>query len=267
MELNVHSTCVGCGKCVRDCPMGLLVLKDGRPVVREGKGDACLNCQHCLAVCPVGALAVNGVDPDVCRLLRDMPIPPAPEVANLLMSRRSVRQFAPVAVPRADILDLLEPLKYVPTGCNVRHLAFSVVEGPEKMARLRADVVDLLKANRDRLSDFLKGALATALKNPDDDPFFRHAPHLLVVKSGADAVTPQIDCAAACAYFDLLAQAYGFGVSWCGFLKIIVDEVPEVADLFGIPRGTPFYAMMFGEPTVDYVRCVNRADAARVEWI
>ena len=33
---------------------------------------------------------------------------------------------------------------------------------------------------------------------------------------------------------------------------------------FGIPRGAPFYAMLFGNPAVDYVRCVDRSSAAKV---
>ena len=81
-----------------------------------------------------------------------------------------------------------------------------------------------------------------------------------------EAVTPQVDCDAAIAYFDILAQAHGFGTSWCGFLKIIVDTIPEVADIFGIPRGAPFYAMLFGNPAVDYVRCVDRSSAAKIVY-
>ena len=267
MEIKVGSSCTSCGKCIKDCAVGVLELKDGKPSIRRGKDVLCMDCRHCVAVCPEGAISVNNVSADDCRLLSDMPIPPPDEVANLLMSRRSIRSFAPVDVPKEDIEALLDTLKYVPAGCNIRHLVFSVVSGRSKMEELRKNMISTLESHEDELSGFLKGALSVAKKNPSADPFFRGAPHLLIVKGDPKAVTPQIDCAAACAYFDILAQSHGFGVTWCGFLKIIIDAVPEVADIFSIPRGAPFYAMMFGEPMVDYVRCVNRSDGAKTEWI
>lgn len=267
MEIKVGISCTGCGKCVKDCAVGILELKDKRPSVRKGKEGMCMDCRHCVAVCPEGAMSINGISADSCRTLSEMPVPPPNEVSNLIMSRRSMRSFAPVDVPREDIEEMLETLKYVPAGCNIRHLVFSVVSGRAKMDELRKRTIDALEAHKEELPDFLKGALAAVKKNPSIDPFFRGAPHLLIVKGDPKAITPQTDCVAACAYFDILAQSHGFGATWCGFLKIIIDAVPEVADLFSIPRGAPFYAMMFGEPMVDYVRCVNRSDGARTEWI
>ena len=267
MEIKVGISCTGCGKCVKDCAVGILELKDKRPSVRKGKEGMCMDCRHCVAVCPEGAMSINGISADSCRMLSEMPVPPPNEVSNLIMSRRSMRSFAPVDVPREDIEEMLETLKYVPAGCNIRHLVFSVVSGRAKMDELRKRTIDALEAHKEELPDFLKGALAAVKKNPSIDPFFRGAPHLLIVKGDTKAITPQMDCVAACAYFDILAQSHGFGATWCGFLKIIIDAVPEVADLFSIPRGAPFYAMMFGEPMVDYVRCVNRSDGARTEWI
>lgn len=267
MEIKVGISCTGCGKCVKDCAVGILELKDKRPSVRKGKEGMCMDCRHCVAVCPEGAMSINGISADSCRMLSEMPVPPPNEVSNLIMSRRSMRSFAPVDVPREDIEEMLETLKYVPAGCNIRHLVFSVVSGRAKMDELRKRTIDALEAHKEELPDFLKGALAAVKKNPSIDPFFRGAPHLLIVKGDPKAITPQMDCVAACAYFDILAQSHGFGATWCGFLKIIIDAVPEVADLFSIPRGAPFYAMMFGEPMVDYVRCVNRSDGARTEWI
>ena len=38
MELEVDEKCTGCGACVADCPVGVLTLVDGRPVVRAEKG-------------------------------------------------------------------------------------------------------------------------------------------------------------------------------------------------------------------------------------
>lgn len=268
MTFKVSALCRGCGACARDCAFGVLAMKDGRPAVREGKEALCMNCQHCLAVCPEGAVTVNGVGADACLPLDQMPIPPPNELANLLMSRRSIRQFARRDLPRADIEALLEPLKYVPTGCNVRHLVFRVVAEAAQTAKLRAALKELLAARLEALPESLRKTVQGWQKHPESDVFFRGAPHVLIVYGDAQkAVTPQVDCDAACAYFDLLAQASGVGTTWFGFLTHLVAAVPEVADLFGIPRGAPFHAMLFGEPAVDYARCVSRPDGAKVEWI
>lgn len=39
---------------------------------------------------------------------------------------------------------------------------------------------------------------------------------------------------------------------------MIVDAVPEAIELFGLPPGTVFYAMMFGRPAVTYARIPPR---------
>lgn len=267
MQIEVSNLCTGCAKCVKDCPMSVLEIKDRRPAVRSGKESICMDCRHCVAVCPEGAMSINDISADDCRILSDMPIPPPEEMANLLMSRRSMRSFAAADVPKDEIEGLLETLKHVPTGCNIRHLVFSVVSGRAKMEELRKRTIAMLESHKNELPNILKGALAAVKKNPSADPFFRGAPHLLIVKGDPKAVTPQIDCAAACAYFDMLAQSSGLGVTWCGFLKIIIDSIPEAADIFSVPRDAPFYAMLFGEPMVDYTRCVNRRDGAKIEWI
>ncbi|MGN0853680.1 MAG: nitroreductase family protein [Kiritimatiellia bacterium] len=263
----MNVTCMGCGKCVKDCPMWLLKLVDGRPVVREGKAGGCIGCRHCVAVCPRGAIALNGVGADDCVPTELLPVPPPNEVANLVRTRRSIRQYAASDIPRAEIEDLLETLKCVPTGCNVRHLVFKVVDSRAKLADCRRKVMELLAANLGKLPEMLQNITRSWQKNPAADAIFRGAPHVLIVYGDPQAVTPQVDCDAACAYFDLLAQAHGIGTTWCGFLSHVFAAVPEAADIFGVPRGAPFHAMLFGDPVVDYPRCVNRADGARIEWL
>ncbi len=266
MTFEISATCKGCGACVKDCAFGVLTMKDGRPVVREGHEEGCMNCQHCLAICPEGAVTINGVGADDCRALEEMVIPPPNEIANLLMSRRSIRQFEKAELPRGEIADLLETLKYVPTGCNIRHLTFRVVDSAAKMANLREKMMALLVEHLPTLPENIQQIVTSWQKHPETDVFFRGAPHLLIVYGDPKAVTPQVDCDAACAYFDLLAQANGIGTTWFGFLTFLIAAVPEVADLFGIPRGAPFHAMLFGIPAIDYARCVHRLNGARIEW-
>ncbi len=247
--------------------MWLLKLAEGRPVVRTGKEDGCIDCRHCVAVCPRGAITLNGIGADDCLPTELLPVPPPNEVANLLRTRRSIRQFAETDIPRAEIEDLLETLKAVPTGCNIRHLVFKVIDSREKLAKCRQRMMEMLVEKVESLPDTLRNIVRSWQKSPTSDAFFRGAPHVLIVVGDAKAVTPQVDCDAACAYFDLLAQAHGSGTTWFGFLTHIVEAVPETADLFGIPRGAPFHAMLFGDPVVDYPRCPTRVDGARIEWL
>ena len=55
---KVSDSCVGCGRCVKVCPGGILYMgEDGRPRIGEFEEfgwNGCWQCEHCLAVCPEG---------------------------------------------------------------------------------------------------------------------------------------------------------------------------------------------------------------------
>ena len=52
-----YNRCVGCGSCVRLCPMGYLKLEEKRPDVRERR--RCIECGHCVAACPKQAVTLT----------------------------------------------------------------------------------------------------------------------------------------------------------------------------------------------------------------
>jgi ferredoxin len=52
-------TCNGCGLCVKDCPLGVIGMKDKKAVI----GDGCVECQTCLKVCPVNAVLLREEPP------------------------------------------------------------------------------------------------------------------------------------------------------------------------------------------------------------
>jgi Fe-S-cluster-containing hydrogenase component 2 len=51
-SMIVRSRCVGCGDCVRQCPMTALSLDNGKAVVDRTK---CVGCHTCLMTCSFGA--------------------------------------------------------------------------------------------------------------------------------------------------------------------------------------------------------------------
>ena len=91
---------------------------------------------------------------------------------------------------------------------------------------------------------------------------------MLIVSSDETApgvTTPNEDVIAACTYFEMLAEANGLATCWCGFLKMITKEIPEILEkTTGLRRTTPFYAMLFGFPKVRYPRSVQRDSYANI---
>ena len=49
---TASSACIGCGQCVKRCPMNNVASKDGKPVW----GKACTHCMACICYCPVSAI-------------------------------------------------------------------------------------------------------------------------------------------------------------------------------------------------------------------
>ena len=49
---TASSACIGCGQCVKRCPMNNVTLKDGKP----SWGKVCTHCMACIGYCPVSAI-------------------------------------------------------------------------------------------------------------------------------------------------------------------------------------------------------------------
>ena len=49
--------CIGCGNCVRCCPLDVFRLEAGKAVIRYP--DDCMTCYTCELKCPTGAIFVH----------------------------------------------------------------------------------------------------------------------------------------------------------------------------------------------------------------
>ena len=265
------SKCVKCGLCVRDCAFKALKTgDDGHPALADAA--KCMRCQHCFAVCPVGAIALDGHVASEAPVLRELALPSATEVENWLSVRRSTRRFADADVDRPTLDRILCALGNVPTGCNARSLTFTCYPDRESMNRFRAAFIHAIENHRDgsKLLPRWLAVPAIRMRKGGEDLFFRGASGMVIISSdetNPEVTTPREDVAAACAYFEMLAQANGFATCWCGFLKLVQEAVPELLEVTsGIRRTTPFYAMLFGVPGIRYQRGVVRESYAKVEY-
>ena len=273
MDFTVNSErCTHCGLCVLECPTRIIVQgEDGIPTIVEEEAEDCMRCQHCLAICPTGAISVFGQDPDESLPLIQEELPTLDAMSRLVKGRRSVRHYADENVDPALIRQLLGTVANAPTGVNRQELTFSVIDDRKTMQTIRETAIDML------------AAMGEAGQLPEDNPFlarlveayreegrdlaFRGAPHALIVSAPPDAPCPPQDVALALAYFELLAQSAGLGTGWCGLMAMVLNALPELKDMVGLPQDAVHYEMLFGIPLLQYARTVQRDDGAVIRSV
>jgi nitroreductase len=243
-------------------------MEDGSvPFIIPEKEVSCYKCQHCLAICPVGAVSILGLKPENSRPLNDDSFPEADKMETLIKGRRSVRRYKDEDLDQALLQRLLEVAWHAPTGINSRQVRFTVVDGREKLAKLRDMVMtglgrlvngNALPEGMEFYADFVR-----MWEEKNIDIIFRGAPHLLIASVPQNVVSPLQDCMIALSYFELFAQANGVGTVWNGLAKwAINDLLPETRHYLGIPDDHLIgYVMAFGVPDVHFARTVQHGPA------
>lgn len=267
LEFNVdEQKCTRCGECVADCPARIIAMQDGMPFIIPDKAAACYRCQHCLAVCPTGAVSILGLKPENSQPLFGNYPDPA-KLETLIRGRRSVRRYKDENLEPELVQRLLEVAWHAPTGVNARQVRFTLVDGLEKVAKLRDQVMaglgrlvrdNALPEGMEFYADFVR-----LWEEKRVDILFRNAPHFLVASAPKHVPTPMQDCLIALSYFDLFAQANGVGTLWDGLAKwAINDLLPETLHTLGLPDDHLIgYAMVFGKPAMHYSRTVQHESA------
>lgn len=164
--------CVGCGLCVKVCPVGILRQSESgpsslacgkdrpgagaspRPVVptvAAGRERHCILCGHCQAVCPVAALVHPGLadhDPGLPETTDDpggagageglasgspAGVCAASAFMELVARRRSCRHFKEAPLSRERLAGLCAAARFAPSGHNQRQVEWAVVESRRGM--------------------------------------------------------------------------------------------------------------------------------------
>lgn len=113
--IQIHEDkCIRCLRCADKCVCGAIEVRDGRPVINRDKG--CIKCMHCAIACPENAITYNG-QPAIES--EDMPVLGGHVFrghGELLLAKRSYRNFKPEPVPMTEIESALMWLLGAPSA-------------------------------------------------------------------------------------------------------------------------------------------------------
>jgi len=264
--------CTGCGKCVKDCFSGNIIIKDDKAQIVNTE---CMLCGHCVAICPAAAAVIPEYDmADVADIPDIIEQNISPEgLLAFIKTRRSIRQYKDKSVAPELIKQIIEAGRYTATASNRQELTFIVVE--KEMQKFRSLVIENLsnlgreKLKADDLSPLQKryalwwmAIERSYKKNPEEkDVLFFNAPVVLLV-----AGDHQIDAGLAASNMELVACANKLGVLYSGFIAGGCGS-EKVKNAFSVPpEKEVLIALLIGYPDVEYKRTAPRKVADTV-WL
>lgn len=256
-DINVSSGCIGCGLCVKVCPMQIFTLPNAAEKALTQHTETCTGCGHCMANCPTSAITVDNLTLE-CDLTSEKPCT-YDALRSLVRSRRSTRLFLDKTIPKSDFDELLATTRFAPTARNSQGVHWTIVTNPQKVQKLSALAIDWFR---------MQGAEPLVKQwESGYDIINRHAPHLVVTHSDDSTAKPVEDAAIALTTFELLTNAKGFGTCWAGFFMTAAHDYAPLYQALEIPQGHKVRAaLMLGYPAIK-PRFVPARAGAKVKFI
>lgn len=260
--------CVGCGRCVKVCPGGILSLNRAKkPEMAEFKEfgwNGCWKCEHCLDVCPTGAVSIFGHKPENSLPAADCEIA-EPAMDSLIAGRHSCRRYKDKNVDISIINDMLERLADAPNGGNKQQVEFTLIDDKEQMKQFRQlaySRMETLAAQGIYPEGFGKEAFEDMKrweKTVRPDMLFCGAPHILIPHAPLGRGEPIQDVVIAGTYFELLCASRGLGAVMLTFPLAVLEQMPDIKAMLKIPDNHYIGMMIgFGYPEIKYARGVQR---------
>lgn len=260
--------CNNCNTCVKVCPVGALVAGENPSMPRPNK-LRCVSCGHCEAVCPQSALTFNYPQSATEPLATGKSNISAEELGLYMRNRRSIRQYRAKQVDRNTIEQLMDVVRYAPTGINRQSVSWTIIYDTKKVKELTALTVDGM---REMMKDeAYKKSVIPFEKLVTDydkgiDSICRNAPHLFIAHTLADYPIGATDAAIALTHLELALPAYGMGGCWAGYINIALRLSADLRKAAGLPENQINQGILLaGYPTFTYKKIPKR-NAVNINW-
>jgi nitroreductase/NAD-dependent dihydropyrimidine dehydrogenase PreA subunit len=265
-----RSTCQKCGTCSATCPRGIIDFNgDDFPAPSSLADLMCTRCGHCVTVCPTGSLSHREMSVKHCPPMQTRLEVGPEQCEHFLRSRRSVRVFKNVTVPRDVIARLIKVARYAPTGHNMQEVEWLVIDNKEQLGLIEETGVEWTRWQIGNETDKAKkAALQTSLKRSERtrNRLLRGAPALLVTHARAGNLITAADCTIALTFLDLAAKSQGLGCCWAGLVYMMANGYPPAQRALPVPEGHAVHGcMMLGYPRFSFQRLPTRLEP-KITW-
>ena len=273
---RLDERCSRCMLCVRECVSGIWRNLDGVPTPVET--DLCNRCSHCIAVCPKGAIVHEGLDASQMVPLKKLKLDPA-VYRDIVLSRRSVRQYKDRPVPREVIAQVLELARYSPTASNDQNVGFIAVTDRMLIRETAAGIFGFADRLAARLETgpgrlFMKATgltknryvrrmgYAREMVAGGRDIILHNAPALILVHGPSKGSFICDNCNIAATNIVNYAHALGLGTCIIGFLTLALRFSRKLRKKLQVPEGRRVYAsIVMGYPAYSHPNTVSRKKA------
>lgn len=273
--------CSECMLCVRDCVTGVWRVIDGKSEPVEA--DLCNCCSHCIAVCPCDAISHDGLKKEQIVAVNRKNLQPD-VYRDIIVSRRSVRQFKKETVPKEIIEQILDLAKYAPTASNNQNVGYIVItdkhlieEAAGKIFGLGSRLYNKTKSGIGRLFVNLTGLSENRYLKVMDyaqeqnrqngrDFILHNAPVLILIHSPRMPFASD-NCNIAATTIINYAHTLGLGTCFIGMIVLALRFSGSLRKKFGVPKDRKVYAaLVMGYPAYRFANTVSRKKP-EVQWL
>jgi len=292
--------CTQCGLCIRNCPFRCWEMgEDGYPKLKDEY--YCFSCSNCMVACPVNAVsmvesykATGGFWQTSSKPLEyQMPLDPKDADGNpdefnaaerAILTRRSVRNFKNVPVPKSLIHRVLEAGRFAPSAGNCQPWKFIVITNKTMIQKMdeasRAAIARIYKSYRD--DEAVEDLTSIAETNPGtldfrltrggmgviskgELPASLDAPCVIIILGDSRSIgSLEMNIGICGQNMNIVANSLGLGLTWVGFL---IPGFASIADKFDIgPHWRAVTTLVLGYPSFKQEGFVAR-EYRPVQWL
>jgi len=232
--------CVKCGICSEVCPVGIIDKPgaENYPIIIDANRANCIQCGQCEAFCPKVAVEVIGDElQKVDTSNKNTNLTPA-QIRGYFQMRRSIRRYKQQPVDRQTLEQLMEIVRYAPSGVNHQPVRWIVIHSPEEVRKLTALTIDVMRQmvnDKSPIAAMMNFQNMVTAWDKGEDIVCRKAPHLVIAYGRKEDRIAPVDATIALTHFELAAPAFGLGACWAGYFSIIANLSPALREAAGIP--------------------------------